>query len=180
LLTVLAFGGLVVLLRPQFPAELERALELSVAGMLLVLGTNTIAKCFHGRYHFHWHQHSGRVHKHVHFHPATDLAHEHDSHSASMKQPLFVGAAHGLAGTAGATLLVASAIPSQTLGILYLATFGAGSLAAMAVFSAALGATVASGQSLPGALRWLTPARMAAGFCSVAVGIWLGAAAIKG
>ncbi len=172
LLTILACGGSIVLLRGHIPAGLDRALELGVAGMLLALGANTIRECFRGRYHFHRPENRGHVHAHLHFHPATDEQHEHNAQAVRVRQPLLIGAAHGLAGTAGITLLIAGTIESRLLGILYLLVFSIGAMAGMAVFGAAMGWPV---EKAIGRTEWLNRMRLAAGAGSMAVGIILAA-----
>lgn len=174
LLTVLAAGGVLVTLRVKAPPQVEWALELFVSLVLIWLGVHTIRKCFIGRYHFHVHQHGPRSHAHLHFHPRGSSAHEHAFHTGnSMKskagrtKPLLVGMAHGLAGTAGLTLLVLTSIPSRMLGLLYLLVFGLGALTGMTAFSALLGIPLARATSQ---LTWLHAVRLAAGAGSSILG----------
>lgn len=174
LLTVLAAGGVVVMLRVRVPAQVEWALELLVALVLIWLGVHTIRKCLTGRYHFHVHQHGSHAHAHLHFHARGSSAHEHASHAGASAssigrgaKPLLVGMAHGLAGTAGLTLLVLTSIPSRMLGLLYMLVFGLGALTGMAAFSALLGMPLARATSR---LTWLHAVRLAAGAGSSILG----------
>lgn len=75
--------------------------------------------------------------------------------------------AHGLAGTAGLTLLVLTSIPSRFLGLLYLLIFGLGALTGMAAFGALLGVPLARATSR---LIWLRAVRLAAGAGSSILG----------
>src|SRR5712692_9229703 len=138
LLTLFAAGAVLITLRVRVPPQVEWALELLVAVVLLWLGVHTIRKCFAGRYHFHLHRHGARAHAHLHFHSRSEAGHEHASHAGAAaardvrrRAPLLVGMAHGLAGTAGLALLVLSSIPSRSLGVVYLLVFGLGALLGM-------------------------------------------------
>ena len=166
LLTVLAAGSIIVLLRAQVSPRVEWALELGVAFVLIGLGVHTIGKCFRGRYHFHAHQHGAHEHAHLHYHASSQPGHEHTG-PARRSPPLLLGMVHGLAGTAGLALLVLTSIPSRAVGIAYLLFFGAGALAGMAAFGALLGMPLArAARRLP----LLTALRFAAGAASAAFG----------
>src|SRR5262249_9782091 len=99
--------------------------------------------------HSHRHQHDGVSHTHAHVH-RSGADHDHLDHR--FKQPQFapggsrrafgVGLIHGLAGSAAIALLVLGAIPTATLPMLYLAIFGPGTMAGMAIITAAIGLPV--------------------------------------
>lgn len=175
LLTVFAAGGVLVLLRVRVPAKVEWVLELLVAVVLLWLGVHTIGKCFAGRYHFHVHQHGALAHAHLHFHRGSEEGHEHAAPALNFVQkgagwgvkPLLIGMTHGLAGTAGLTLLVLASVASRVLGLLYLVVFGLGALLGMVAFSAVLGMPLAR---TAGQLIWLQAIRLAAGAGSATLG----------
>lgn len=177
LLTILALGSALVMLRVKIPPRMESVLELMVALALMALGIRTIRRCLTGRFHFHNHRHGEHVHAHLHFHSAGEARHEHIRHSSSISRhraPLLLGMAHGLAGTAGLALLVLTSIPTRALSILYLLVFGLGALAGMAAFGLVLGGALA----LPLAhatprLRWLNGMRLLAGAGSGALGVTL-------
>ena len=177
LLTVLLVGSVLVLLRLKISPQVEWALELMVALALIGLGVRTIFNCFTGRFHVHRHQHGGRAHTHLHFHAASKPSHEHNSHAPLLprqRAPLLLGMAHGLAGTAGLALLVLTAIPTRTLGILYLFAFGLGALAGMAAFGLVLGGAFdlpASRATL--GQKWLHGIRLVAGASSGLLGVAL-------
>jgi sulfite exporter TauE/SafE len=174
LLTLFAAGAVLIMLRVRVPPQVEWALELLVAVVLLWLGVHTIRKCFAGRYHFHLHRHGAHAHAHLHFHSRSEAGHEHASHAGAAaargvrrRAPLLVGMAHGLAGTAGLALLVLSSIPSRSLGVAYLLVFGLGALLGMAAFGALLGMPLARVKSR---LAWLDAIRLAAGAASSVLG----------
>jgi len=173
LLMLFAAGAVLITLRVRMPLQVEWALELMVAVVLLWLGVHTIRKCFAGRYHFHLHRHGAHAHAHLHFHSRSEAGHEHASHAGAAaargvrRAPLLVGMAHGLAGTAGLALLVLSSIPSRSLGMVYLLVFGLGALLGMAAFGALLGMPLARAKSR---LAWLDAIRLAAGAASSVLG----------
>src|SRR5712691_1936407 len=167
LLTLFAAGAVLIMLRVRVPPQVEWALELVVAVVLLWLGVHTIRKSFAGRYHFHLHRHGAHAHAHLHFHSRSEAGHEHASHAGAAaargigrSAPLLVGMAHGLAGTAGLALLVLSSIPSRAVGVAYLLVFGLGALTWMAAFSALLGLPFARAAAR---LTWLNVMRLVAG-----------------
>ncbi|MBD0371953.1 MAG: hypothetical protein ICV60_14020, partial [Pyrinomonadaceae bacterium] len=128
--------------------------------------------------------HDGRTHTHLHFHDPEDAhrvgdAHKHgtQAHHGALRglRPVFVGAVHGLAGSAALTLLVLTEVMSggggsRALGLAYLLIFGAGSIGGMLIMSALI--------SLPFVFtasrfaRVNNPLRLLAGVVSVAFGIY--------
>jgi hypothetical protein len=174
LLSILLAGGVVLALRVHLPPWVEWSLELVVAFVLLGLGLHTIRAALRGRYHAHIHTHPGPLrHAHVHYHPRED-AHDpaaHDAHlPAARRRPLWIGMVHGLAGTAGLTLLMLATIPSLWVGIAYLLLFGCGALVGMALLSTVLSWPLAQA---PRRSRWVTAFRLAAGAANVAFGAFL-------
>ena len=98
--------------------------------------------------------------------------HSHESHLVDRVglKPLFVGAMHGLAGSAALTLLVLTQVSSVGLGLSYLAIFGTGSILGMMLVSVVIGLPFAlSAQRLAGATRRL---QAVAGLAGVAFGFW--------
>ncbi len=184
LATMLAAGGVVVGLRVRVPTRVEWLLELGVACVLVWLGVNTVRKCLAGQYHFHAHQHGGRVHAHFHFHRLDAGKHEHARHASEAARdfpfaisnlrgnakPLLVGMMHGLSGTAGLALVVLGSIPSRALGITYLLVFGAGALAGMAAFGAVLSWPLGRAA---GRMQWMKAIQMTAGTGSAGFGAFL-------
>lgn len=89
----------------------------------------------------------------------------------STARPVIVGFVHGLAGSAFIALLVVAAVPGAWMGLGYLALFGLGTIAGMALITLtiAVPSTLAARRFglMQGALRF------ASGVASVAFGIFL-------
>ena len=89
----------------------------------------------------------------------------------STGRPVIVGFVHGLAGSAFIALLVVAAVPGALMGLGYLALFGLGTIAGMALITLtiALPSTFAARRFgvMQGALR------LASGVASVAFGLFL-------
>jgi hypothetical protein len=156
--SIVAAGLCVLGLQLVIPENVARLLEIGVALMILALGGTALARALRGR---------GDVHAHVHAHGAVVHRHPH-LHDAGVKAVL-VGMMHGLAGSAALTLLVLSRIPSPLLGVLYLAVFGLGSIAGMAIMSLGIGLPFAATLSRPTLNRAF---RIAAGLAGVAFGLF--------
>jgi hypothetical protein len=109
-LSLLVAGVLVLMFHFQIGDHFAKTLELCVGFMLIALGVDSLRKLAR----------SG--HGHVHAPKPT-------------ARPLLVGMVHGLAGSAALTLLVFGAMPSPALGLLYIATFGIGSIGGMVIMS---------------------------------------------
>jgi ABC-type nickel/cobalt efflux system permease component RcnA len=182
--SIVAAGLCVLGLQLVIPESVARLLEIGVALMILGLGGTALARALRGRgdVHSHYHVHGLVVHRHLHFH---DADHEHpvawpDRREASAPhadhvsrpgsiKPVLVGMMHGLAGSAALTLLVLSRIRSPLEGVLYLAVFGLGSIAGMAIMSLGIGLPFAATLSRPGLNRAF---RIAAGLAGVAFGLF--------
>jgi high-affinity nickel-transport protein len=89
----------------------------------------------------------------------------------STARPIIVGLVHGLAGSAFIALLVVAAVPGPWMGLGYLALFGLGTIAGMALITLtiAVPSTLAARRFglMQGALRF------ASGVASVAFGLFL-------
>jgi hypothetical protein len=121
-LALLVAGAGVILLDLQISEALVRGLELGVGVMLIGLGAWAIWSILHLRT-------AGAAHRraHEHLHP-----HSHSSVGGTT----WVGAFHGLAGTAGFLALVPVALLSSPwLAGGYLLLFGAGTVAAMGLYA---------------------------------------------
>jgi high-affinity nickel-transport protein len=91
--------------------------------------------------------------------------------AASAVRPVVVGLVHGLAGSAFVALLVVAAVPGAWLGLAYLALFGLGTIAGMALVTTAVALPSAlSAHRIVHAHRYL---RLASGVASVAFGLLL-------
>ena len=140
-LTLLLVGGSIIAFKIAFNARLGLSLELCVAVMLIVLGILNIF----------------------------DL--RTSARGISSARPFLVGIVHGLAGSAGAALLIVPLIDDPRWAVLYLLTFGLGTIVGMAVvtLSIALPSLLAA-VHLPRLQRSL---RFASGAVSLVFGIYL-------
>ena len=145
--SLLIVAAIVLSLRVAIPEVVSGWLELGVAIMIICLGVSALRRALQQNAHVHVHQHShdGRSHTHVHFHEH-ETRHEpalrtHHSHAVSRLgwKPVLIGMMHGLAGSGALMLLVLTQISSSWLGLLYVATFGFGSIAGMLLMSALIG-----------------------------------------
>jgi len=140
-LTLLLFGGAVLVLGLVLPEPAALALELAVGVMLVVLGAELLYRLWRGRVHFHAHRHAdGAAHFHAHAHAGESL-HDPDRHEHSHGFPLralLVGMVHGMAGSAALILLSLETLRTPAWGLVYIALFGIGSIAGMAALSVAI------------------------------------------
>lgn len=172
-LTLLALGGTVALLGTEIPAAVERWLELAVGVMLVLIGLDTIRS--YRRLHVHEHHHGGESHVHIHAHDLArdhdDGAHRHAHRSLSSGRALAVGMVHGLAGSAALVVLAAASFDTAAGALGFVALFGVGSIAGMAVMSAIVALPVQlSARYLGGRISGLV---LAAGTASALVGAHL-------
>lgn len=147
-LTLLAFGGALLLADLTLTPWAANGLELLVGLMLVLLGADVLRRLWRQRVHFHVHSHGAQRHVHAHSH-ARDSDHATDPHrhrhaSALPRRALLVGMTHGLAGTAALLVFALGSVDSALQGLLNIAVFGVGSILGMV----ALAVTI----SLP--LRW--------------------------
>ena len=174
--SLLIVGLAVIVFHLQIPEPLGRWMEVFVALMLTGLGVHVLWKIHKGAtFHLHIHSHHDRVHVHPHFHESSAV-HSHNKehlhhHSVKIgKKPIIVGMMHGLAGSAGLMLMILATISSQTLAMLYIGIFGAGSIGGMMLMSMVI--------AVPFALtaryqRLHMIVRTTAGILSVGSGIFL-------
>ena len=177
-LSLMAVAVIVLWFRIAIPERISGWLEFGVALMIIGLGVSALWRALRksGQFHVHQHSHDGVAHTHVHFHenetqhaPAAQTSHSHRVSRVGVK-PVLVGMMHGLAGSGALTLLVLTQISSAWVGLLYVLTFGFGSIAGMLLMSGLIG--------LPFALtsRKLTNAHQGlqtlAAILSICFGIW--------
>jgi hypothetical protein len=129
-LVLLLVGAVVLVLRVEIPESLALAAEFGVGVMLVVLGSALAVKLSKERWHLHTHEHNGE--RHLHFHSHRQIAdHRHPHWLRDSIQPLCIGMAHGLAGSAALLLVVLSTAKSIMAGFFYIAVFGVGSILGM-------------------------------------------------
>jgi sulfite exporter TauE/SafE len=123
----------------SLPASIAVVFEGGVSVMLIVLGVRAISRAVRGGS-------AGPVTPHHHgrfAHAHTQGApHIHVAGRAIAWRPLIVGLIHGLAGSGGLTALVFAELPTPGLRIAYIALFGLGSVAGMAIASGIAGASL--------------------------------------
>jgi len=140
-ITLLLVGGAIIAFKIGFNARLGLSLELSVAIMLIVLGLLNIFDV------------------------------RASTHRISASRPFFVGIVHGLAGSAGAALLIVPLIDDPRWAALYLLTFGLGTIVGMAVITLSIAVpSLLATAHLPSLQRSL---RLASGTVSLVFGIYL-------
>lgn len=135
-LAILVAGGALILLGVRVPETLEAALEFGVGLMLLGLGLWVLAGVLRrGRFGEAHAPAEGLPHPHPHPHPHA-RPHRHPHGRATV----WVGVAHGLAGTAAfLALLPAALIGSAWLATGYLVLFGVGTVLAMGIYAVIAG-----------------------------------------
>ena len=138
-ITLLLFGGAVLVLGLVLPERAALGLELAVGVMLVVLGAEVLYRLRRSHVHFHAHRHAdGAKHFHAHAHEGESRQHDPDRHEHSHGFPLralVVGMVHGMAGSAALILLTLETLRTPALGLAYIALFGVGSIAGMAALS---------------------------------------------
>lgn len=143
-LTLFLFGGAAILAGAAVSESLARAMEFTVGVMLIGLGAHVLYRLARDRIHYHIHRRGdGRIDVHAHSHSdrsgrRVPDRHEHGHPGKLPMRTLLVGMTHGLAGSAALVLLTAASAPSAPLGLLYIAIFGVGSIAGMALLSATI------------------------------------------
>ena len=163
-ISLLGVGVALVGLDAMMPARLGVAFELAVAAMLVVLGVRSIAGGLRNQHgHAPAHHHGSLFHTHG---GAND--HVHVGRRAIAWRPLTIGLVHGLAGSGALTALAFAELPSSGARILYMTTFGVGSIAGMAV---ATGITGVALSQLARGERTRRTLSIAAGALSCAIGI---------
>lgn len=140
-LTILAVGGAIIGFKLAFSPRLGLSLEFTVAVMLIVLGVLNLLD--------------------VRFRPSP----------LAGARPLLVGVVHGLAGSAGATLLVLPLIADPRWAVGYLLVFGVGTIAGMALMTLVIAApAVYAAARVTSMQRWI---RLASGALSTGFGLYL-------
>ena len=166
--SILVVGVALVALNLRVPERLSRGLEFGVGGMLLALGLWLLWSVLHERAH--------RLAAAGHA-PASADGHAHGHRHGT----LWVGMAHGLAGTAPlVALLPAATARSGWTAALYLLFFGVGTTVAMGLYAVAAGLVFDRAGSRTPALAGTLRALTAVGSGALGVAWMLGAAGVVG
>lgn len=156
-LTLFIVCGIVLMLNTAISDRVAHVLEAAVGVMLVLLGADVVRRVWLDRIHFHAHKHGdGETHFHAHSHKgeaakAHDAGRHHHDHRHKSPFPLralMVGLMHGMAGSAALIVLTVQTSDSAGLGLLYVALFGIGSIAGMALFTAVISIPMRSARAL--------------------------------
>jgi high-affinity nickel-transport protein len=120
-ISLVVVGMILAVVGATLPPGAGVAFELGVAAMLVVLGVRAMVVALRG------------LHGH---------AHRRAAGSRRRWRPFVVGLIHGLAGSGALTALVFAQLPGTGARIVYIALFGTGSIAGMAIASGVAGATL--------------------------------------
>ncbi len=140
-ITLLLVGGAIIVFKIVLDARLGLSLEFCVAIMLIVLGALNLFDV------------------------------RADTRTVSASRPFLVGVVHGLAGSAAAALLIVPLIDDPRWAVLYLLTFGLGTIVGMTVITLSIAApSLLAAAHMPSLLRSL---RLASGAVSLVFGLYL-------
>jgi high-affinity nickel-transport protein len=195
-LTIFVVGSAIILFGLVIPERIGLSMELSVALMLVILGTmNVVAFMRSARsiakveaapatVHTHHHSHGDYIHSHAHGHNPESHAHAPEANPVARMdrlfgrgilyrhvRPLLIGIVHGLAGSAAVALLVLTTIRDPRWAIAYLLVFGLGTVAGMMLITMSIAsAFVFYGR---GHAKFTSRLGLAAGVLSLAFGVFL-------
>lgn len=169
--SLLIAGVAVAAFRLVIPPPVERAFELAVALVLIVLGGSVVLRSFAAlALHRHEHVHGGVAHTHVHSH-ADDHGHDHRHLLRMGRRPFLVGLLHGLAGSAALTVLAVTTIPSALGVVGYILVFGLGSTGGMLLSSGVMAIPFVLSARRSALAHAVIQAAVGAG--SLLLGLWL-------
>lgn len=175
--TLLVVAGGALWLGSRIDARFLAGLEFAVGAMLVGLGGQVLYRLLRDRQHFHIHRHGdGTVHLHAHHHRGESDAHDpgrhHHQHPQGLPlRTLAVGLMHGLAGSGALLVLAATRLGSPAAGLAYIALFGVGSIAGMAVLSGAISVPLSLGAR--GWTRLRGTLEAAIGSVTTGLGLWI-------
>lgn len=162
--TLLVVGAASALFGWTITADLQTAAELAVGLTLVGIGCWVLIGIVRGRLLLEVHDHGD--YRHVHLHRPD---HGKSDHGHAV---FWIGALHGLAGSAGLLVIIPVAIAASPVAtIAYVVVFSIGVVAAMATYAMMLGGLLGLGN--PGRAARLYPwVAGAAGSLTLALGIW--------
>ena len=135
---LIAIGVPLILLKSELPAWIERAAEVGVGIVILVLAGRVSLKWLRGDYRVGRHRHGDdsdvgdTAHRHL---RRGDGAHH--EHVRTPHQAFAIGLLHGLAGTGAVVVLLIAALPTQLEALAALAVFAPMSILSMAALTGA-------------------------------------------
>ena len=175
--TLFLVCGAVIYMETAISDWTARLMEAAVGVLLVGLGLEVLRRLIRDRIHFHAHRHGdGNVHFHAHSHKGEakqamhprDHDHEHPHRGSFPLRFFVVGLMHGMAGSAALAVMTAQTTASPWLALGYVALFGIGSMAGMALFSAAITLPLRGARSLTWAHNGL---QTAIGLLTVGLGV---------
>jgi ABC-type nickel/cobalt efflux system permease component RcnA len=143
--TLLALGLPFVLWGDALPDAAQQAAVIAIGVLIVCLALRLLLRWRRGYFHVHPHRHGDVVHAHPHVHErAHDDPHAHDHpHAEALgRTPLGafgIGLMHGVGGSAGAGILLVSAVDNRTAAALALVVFAAATAVAMAAATLGFG-----------------------------------------
>lgn len=182
--TLFLCGLPVVVVGRGLPSAAHRGAELAVGAVIVALAVRLLRRWRRGYFHTHPHEHGGVLHSHPHFHRPGRSAdhsprrHQHRHGDALDRSPgaaFGVGLVHGVGGSAGAGVLLLTAISGRIEAMAALLVFAGATAVSMALVSAGVGHLLAAGRTLSGYVERGVPAF---GVASLGVGVWYSLAAL--
>jgi cytochrome c biogenesis protein CcdA len=177
-LTLLLLGLPIVLFDKYLPEKIQQAAEVAIGLVIIGLALRLLVRWHRGYFHAHEHTHGELRHAHPHAHEGEHGEHSH-SHADSLgRTPLAafgIGLVHGIGGSAGAGILLVSAVPGQLASVVALVVFAAGTAVSMAALSFGFGYALARRPVLD-KVRVAIPAFGVAG---VLFGVWYALGALN-
>lgn len=146
--TLVIVGTPMILLDLDLPEPVQRAAEITVGAVIIVLAVRLLVRWRHGYFHTHAHEHDGVVHSHPHLHDdehprgaahPTEHGHAHDALGRSPRAAYGIGLIHGLGGSAAVVLLLLGAISDNAYATTLLVVFAVGTALSMSLCTAAFG-----------------------------------------
>ena len=141
--SLLAFGLPIVLFHAYIPEWAQRLAEALIGFVIVALAVRLLLVWRRGDLHAHEHAHDGERHAHFHSHAAAH-GHIHAHPVRSARQAFGIGTVHGVAGSAGVTVLLLAAVPDRALAAVALAVLAVGAASSMTLLSSALGSLLST------------------------------------
>ena len=160
-------GVFAFILREVLPIDLISSWSERLVGFTLIgVGLWGLRRAFKTKLHIHEHAHENSAHSHVHLHVDSTEHNKNKKHQHS-HAPLGIGILHGLAGSSHLYgVLPALLLPTKTAALVYIVSYGVGSIAAMSIFSYLIGFFSTFFAKTPKAYNLLLT-----GFAVIAIGI---------
>jgi ABC-type nickel/cobalt efflux system permease component RcnA len=174
--TLIALGLPVVFFGAYLRAPVQRAAEILVGVVIVLVALRLLRRWRAGAFHVHEHEHDGVRHRHLHRHDQLP-GHEHEHPQRlgrSPAQAFGVGLMHGIGGSAGIGLLLLASIGDRGTALGALLLFATAAMCSMALFSASFGYALGR-PAIRHRFESLAPML---GLLSLAFGAWYAAAAV--